>query len=212
MRNNATKASFTFLISSAFFATVLAGPIISAEVTDEPTPMPVVRDLGNLVFQQELGRWHTKTKSWPNGNLAAVKVYRGFETNTIEADGSRLCRVFESSGTTKNDEDDGFKWTTGDGLTLLYDIEKKIVVGQWSHKDEEGLFDPLQGEYDAKTNTLTLTKKREKNVTEKRVTRYIDANTKKTTIQFVVPLSDSDGNVSDFTFLAAESVAVRRKK
>jgi len=156
---NFTKAALCFcLIASVFATSAMAQP--SAKPTDE-----------HKILASDEGTWDATVKSFTSGPEAEPAISKGTEVNTVFAGGLWLLSKFEG-------EFGGAKFE-GHGQ-FGYDPIKKKYVGTWIDSMTP-ILSVLEGEYDAKTKTMTY------------VGDGIDPNSKAKYTQKMVTTTKDDG-------------------
>ncbi len=201
MNGSRHRLILTGVVTLAYLSQPAANAWLSADERENAS-------LDNSVLERELGTWDTTIRTWPHGNLGRAVVYKGVEVNILTSDGKGFRRTCEAAPFADK-HPSGFQEVTGHGLVLRYDACSRKFVGGWNDVADEKLMGRVAGKYDAKSSTLTLvyTPLKPKIGEERHVTQYIDANTKKFKLSFVI--TDSATKKS-YTFTAFEIIAKRR--
>jgi hypothetical protein len=146
------------------------------------TAQPGVVSDEHKVLKKDVGTWNVVMKIYPQGPDGPAIESKGEETNRLIGDGMWLISNFKG--------DLGGMTFEGQG-TIGYDPGKKKYTGTWIDNMKPTM-DTMEGDYDAKTQTLTMYSESidpatGKPMKMKNVGKSIDNNTRTFTMYSLTP-------------------------
>ncbi len=167
---------------TGFVVLGLIGFLSAGPVNAQPGAAPSAE---HMIFKTDVGSWDTVMKIYPQGPDNPAIESKGEETNRLLGNGLWLLSEYKG--------DIGGMKFEGHG-TFGYDPQKKKYTGTWIDNMKPTM-DTMEGDYDAKTKTLTMFSESKNPATGqpmkmKNVGKFIDNDTRSFTMYNLAPGSE----------------------